>query len=999
MISYPRDTPTRARSFGRVLRGSGLWLLSVLLVATAGATASLAPLSGAAASASPAPAPAPAQAPAAARACAELRLVVVDGNPKQVAGVLAPLVRSFKTRARQLDRRVTVDHLAGAFPAASTMVPRRLWGRPLQRTVTKHRVRTWARDVSPTATAAIRRLREVATACPEQHLVLAGFGQGAASVHRALVRLSADPVVRPRIVGAALIADPDRTPGTAAKIYGQPTAPRAGRGVATWRLTTQPDVPDGGQPVRVVQVCTRADAVCDPRTGTFRAALTRYRAYAGTEGASLVRDAGKRMAAQAARWPIPADADQVVTVDPGQEFDIALQARVSDSVRRRLLWHDIVAVPAGVTLSPDGRLAGTLSKAGAYRITYRVRNTAPQTSSTTGAVTVVVRPESEGKSSGGRSSCETRSDGTAWCWGENRYGQLGNGTDSDRTSPTRVNGKHEWKQVSAGGSATCGVTQAGALWCWGLNNRGQLGLGGGPQRWNPQRVGKGTRWASVSVGWMHACATRTDGTLWCWGGNDQGQLGIGAGADRKAPVAVATGRRWRSLAVGGWHTCATDRTDVAWCWGRNDLAQLGTGDLARRTRPTRVSTTARFSELDASWSGSCALSTSGSALCWGTNDQGQVGDGTRAQRRVPAAVSGGHRFSDLAMGDSHACGVDLEGIAWCWGSNRYGQVGDATRTTRQAPSRVAGDERWTTISGGWMHTCALTVDGQSQCWGNNESGQLGYGDRTDRIAIPGVRPRPVPARRYEKNVTVTSFNILGTNHTEPGAPGGGRTYAPGRLRSEWAVNLLQSHGTGIAGFQELTLDQRRVVGRSLRKTWSFYPPISSGQRPVWQTVGWDKSQWRMVKARLVHVPFRRKTRPNPVVELENKWTGRRIFVFNIHNSAKKTPERQRERDRAVAIEIKEVNKDRARGVQGLLMGDFNERERTFCKVVGKTDLEAVNGGSVRNGRCTPPKRLHIDWMFRSPAFGVVNHRYEKSGRVRRVTDHSVLTARLSLPGS
>ena len=934
--------------------------------------------------------------PVAASVCADVRLVVVDGNATGVAPVLKPLVSTIRARVRALGRSMTVTHASGDFPPASSMVPRQGWNRPVTTVVSKTRARVWSADVPQTVSEVLASLRAAAAQCPEQQLVLAGFGQGASVAHRVLARLSSDTVIRPRIVAAALVADPDRRAGTTAALSGNPTAPRAGQGVLAWRTAGTADVPDGGQPVLVQHACSRADVVCDPRATSFLKALSVYRGYSTAEGAALVRAVAGRVADRVALWPLATPRDQVVTVDSGASFSFRLDAGVADTVRSTVQWQDVAAVPAGAAFTPDGVLSGAVSKPGAYRITYRVRNTLPLTAASTGAITLVVRPTARGQSAGGRTSCETRSDGSAYCWGENTYGQLGDGTNVLKKEPTRVVGDQSWKQVSTGGAATCGISQQGELYCWGLNNRGQLGLGGGPQRWTPQRVGTLSTWDTVAVGWMHACATRTDGTLWCWGGNDQGQLGIGVGVDRSAPTQVA-GTNWKRLAVGGWHTCATTTSDVASCWGRNDLGQLGTGNLTRRGVPTPVAGGVAFTELDASWSGTCALARDTTAWCWGMNDQGQVGDGSRTLRTAPRAVAGGRSFATVAVGDSHACGVDLEGSAWCWGSNRYGQLGDATTTTRRTPTRVAGDERWTAIDSGWMHTCGLSIDARTLCWGNNETGQLGYGDTVNRVAVPGVRPRLERQRAVlATNAVVTTFNILGTNHTEPG--GMAPDYAPGRLRSEWAVNLLESYGSHLVGFQEMTLDQRRVVQKSMGQRFGFYPPISAGQRPVWQTVGWDKSQWRFVSGRLVNIPFRGKTRPNPIVVLENRFTGRQTFLFNIHNSAKNTPERERERQLAVRIEIDQVNAERAKPIEGILLGDFNAKDKAFCPIVGKTDLEAVNGGSVVGSTCTPPRFPRIDWIFFSPGFGLVDHEFEKSGRVRRVTDHSVLRSRLRVPG-
>ena len=74
-------------------------------------------------------------------------------------------------------------------------------------------------------------------------------------------------------------------------------------------------------------------------------------------------------------------------------------------------------------------------------------------------------------------SCALSSAGEAFCWGSNRYGQLGNGTTTPRPEPLPVSGGHRFTQLAAGGNHTCGVTASAELYCWGRNRSGQLGNG------------------------------------------------------------------------------------------------------------------------------------------------------------------------------------------------------------------------------------------------------------------------------------------------------------------------------------------------------------------------------------------------------------------------------------------------------------------------------------------------------------------------------------------
>jgi endonuclease/exonuclease/phosphatase family metal-dependent hydrolase len=597
---------------------------------------------------------------------------------------------------------------------------------------------------------------------------------------------------------------------------------------------------------------------------------------------------------------------------------------------------------------------------------------------------------------GGMTSCEVRADATAWCSGENAWGQLGIGTNKDSVTPVQV-GLAEWASISTSGATTCGIKLTTELFCWGMNTRGQLGIGEATQRWTPQLV-RGTGWAQVSAGWLHTCAVKTTGEMFCWGNNDRGELGIGSRTIKKAPAQVASITDWTSVTVGGWHTCGIRSSGLAYCWGRNDFGQLGTGNLNGYLTPVAVNTPRGFTSIDASWSATCGVTNIQEVLCWGQNDQGQLGDNTTTVRVSPVKVAGTQQWASVGLGDAHGCGLDLQGSLWCWGSNRYGQLGDGSQTSVRSPKKVLGTTAYTKIDVGWMHTCGLTTDVRVQCWGNNEQGQLGRGDRSNRATPPGVRavaPRQA-ARKLDQQTVITSFNVLGSNHTQPG--GGALNYAPARIRTEWTANMLQSTSADIVAFQELKADQYSQLQTTLAPTYAFYPATVDTGKVVWQSVMWDTSQWEFVTAVDVSVPVIGTTRPNPMVRLRSKLTGRNIWVFNVHNSSKNTPARQRERNAAVKIEIAKIQAQRQKRIPVIFLGDMNEREVVFCKVVKQTDLRAVTGGRASKKKCIPPSSMHLDWIFVSPEFRILSAAFERTPRVARITDHSVLTSTTTVPG-
>ncbi len=613
-------------------------------------------------------------------------------------------------------------------------------------------------------------------------------------------------------------------------------------------------------------------------------------------------------------------------------------------------------------------------------------------------------------SSGGQTSCEVRPDATAWCWGDNKYGQLGLGTNQDRSVPAQVLGGAVWSSIDTSGSTTCGIQLDSSLWCWGANHRGQLGIGTNAASWHPVRVGLGA-WQRVSTGWTNTCGVTTDGGLWCWGSNHFGQLGHGNTTDQRAPVQVGSSRRWVDVSVGGQHACGLVNDGRLLCWGRNNFGQVGVGDTKTRTKPRDVAVQGAWKSVSSGWRSTCATDTSGRGWCWGDNSSGQLGVGGSGAT-VPTHVPG-NTWQTITVGDTFACGLDPAGATICWGSNRYGQLGDGQAILDARARRTAGPANWTAIDAGWYHVCGRTADGTRLCWGNNEQAQLalGGGDRTDRSTpngAPSASPR-FALRKQGRKFSVTTFNILGSQHTEPG--GGVPYWAPGRLRSEWAADVIADTGSSIVAIQESQRDQVVALQKILGQHYDFWPGTSLSARHGWQTVMWDRRVWTREKAQNLELPVLGTTRPHPVIRLKHRKTGRKTWVINIHNSSKQTKERIRERAKALKKINRVVRKKRKTGAQVLLLGDFNDRKRAFCSVVGDTDLESVFGGSVtkkatkatknkknkkKKNVCRTPRGMGIDWIFHSPGLKNRSATRTRTPWVTSVADHPVVTARMKI---
>lgn len=299
-------------------------------------------------------------------------------------------------------------------------------------------------------------------------------------------------------------------------------------------------------------------------------------------------------------------------------------------------------------------------------------------------------------SAGGAHTCALDQDGTVWCWGSNSHGQLGDGTTTDRSSPSEVRLDTEAVAVSAGGEHTCALTTAGGVKCWGRNDAGQLGDGTTDDRSLPEDVvGHTGGVIGIAAGHSHTCVLTKNGRVQCWGSNGWGRLGnasIELDSFSSVPVDVGGLDAVSAVSAGGEHSCAVVADGSVWCWGKDFAGQLGDGNAGLgkfSAAPVRV----RFAALEPSPTPGVSrlrLVTLGDSILAGCCQDRSRGAAALFNRFVSREYGEPVALFNLATDNASSDGLVLDPHIWTWSQRATTQIDEAVILLRE--SEAEGDD-------------------------------------------------------------------------------------------------------------------------------------------------------------------------------------------------------------------------------------------------------------------------------------------------------------------
>jgi alpha-tubulin suppressor-like RCC1 family protein len=373
--------------------------------------------------------------------------------------------------------------------------------------------------------------------------------------------------------------------------------------------------------------------------------------------------------------------------------------------------------------------------------------------------------QTDGLGEGGKHTCGLTSDSRIICWGDNKNGQLGDGTEDSRLSPTLSAGNvvvlvnntitvaMTWTQVSTGPLYSCGVNVNGTLYCWGkypgLVNSSNGGTGTGNNNNKPSSSKNSVIPQAAAGGALRPVAL--DGIVQILQNSTSANSTTTSGDENNNNSDYGNNNDYGNGGSGGSDYGAR-RRKLMNNQRRKSLSSLTENQHHRRrhlysTATAIISNSRRDLLQDYGGSGGNSDYNNGDY----SNTEGDYTNSDYTDTPPPPPPLGGKRGSSVAVvgtggnwtsittGAQHVCGVVVDGSAWCFGANTAGLLGINSTSIKSSPSMLKVNTTspgvWLSLSAGMNHTCGIKQGGAMYCWGGGTSGSLGTGD-TENSLLP-----------------------------------------------------------------------------------------------------------------------------------------------------------------------------------------------------------------------------------------------------------------------
>ena len=317
-------------------------------------------------------------------------------------------------------------------------------------------------------------------------------------------------------------------------------------------------------------------------------------------------------------------------------------------------------------------------------------------------------------SAGQLHSLAVTTNGRVYAWGNNSQGQVGDGSTTHRSSPTLINfsgllSGETIQTVVAGLLHSLAVTTTGRVYAWGNGSSGQIGDGSNTNRSSPTLITfsgllSGETIQQVSGGAYHSISVTTSGRVYAWGNGSQGRLGDGSNTNRSSPTLISltglqAGETVQKVLAGSYHSLALTTNSRVYTWGSAGYGQLGNGTFVNRNSPRVIAFTGlqgaeTIQDITKGNDHFLVVTSTGRLFAWGRNGDGQLGNGsTNNGISSPTLVSvsglqSGETIQHVGAGAYHSFAVTTTGRLFVWGNNGSGQLGDGTIIIKTTPTLV-----------------------------------------------------------------------------------------------------------------------------------------------------------------------------------------------------------------------------------------------------------------------------------------------------------------------